>query len=188
MPPKLCLTILIFILASEIRAQNRTAEFQITKINRDLITAPQYAYSGAEQKREARERWLRVEAQFSAAPDFTEELTFKYYILLGDKVLTGDVTHVNILAGREHYSSIYVPPHVIAFVMQNRPVNSTSIGNIAVQLLQEGEVKDELSLNRARPQWYASLPALPGMILKKSETPFAPLFTDYYEQVKPGGH
>jgi hypothetical protein len=188
MPPKLCLTILIFTLASEIRAQIRAADFQITKINRDLITAPQYAYSGAEQKRETRERWLRVEAQFSAAPDFTEELTFKYYILLGEKVLTGDVTHVNILAGREHYSSIYIPPHVIAFVMQNRPVNTTSIGNIGVQLLQKGEVKDELSLNPARPRWYASLPALPGMILNKNETPFAPLFSDYYEQIKPASH
>lgn len=188
MPPRFCLTILIFVLASEIRAQKQPGDFQITRISRDLITAPQYAYSGAEQKRETRDRWLRVEAQFSAVPDFTEEVNLKYHILLGDKVLTGEVTHLNILGGREHHSSIYVSPHVIAFVMHSRPVNTTSIGNIAVQLLQKGEVKDELSLNPAHPQWYASVRALPGMMLHKNETPFAPLFGDYYEQIKPGGH
>jgi hypothetical protein len=188
MRQKCCLTILVLALAGEIYAQNRAADFQISKINRDLITAPQYAYTGAEQKRETRDRWLRVEAQFSTVPAFTDELTFKYYILLGDKVLTGEVTHVNILNGREHYSAMYVPPHALAFIMQNRPVNTTSVGNIGVQLLQKGEVKDELSLNRARPQWYAALPAVSGMVLNKNETPFAPLFSDYYEQIKPLGH
>jgi hypothetical protein len=179
---------LALVFAGEVQAQNRAGDFQITKINRDLITTPQISYSGAEQQRETRERWLRVDVQFSAAPDYTDELTFKYYILMGGKVLTGEVTHVNVLGGREHYSVMYVPPHALAFVMQNRPVTTTAIENIAVQIVQKGEVKDEFSLNRARPQWYASLPAAAGLVLNKNETPFAPLFWDHYEQIKSAGH
>ena len=182
------LSIVALAFASSLCAQNRRNDFQITRISRDLITTPQFDYSGAEQKREAHERWLRVDVQFSAAPDFTEELTFKYYILMNGKVLTGEVTHVNVLAGRELYSSAYVPPHALAFVLGNRLPNTTSVDNVAVQVLQRGEVKDELSMVRARPQWFTSLPALAGFVLNKSETPFSPLFWGYYEQIKPVGH
>jgi len=187
MDGKVALTILAFALVSSARAQNRAADFQIARINRDLITTPDYTYNGAEQPRSPRERWLRVEVQFSSTPDFTDELTLKYYVLMNGKVLTGEVTHVNVLAGREHYSVIYLPPHAMAYVMQNRPASTASVENVAVQILQKGEVKDELSLNRARPAWFTSLPAVSGLLLNKNETPFAPLFWDRYEQIKPAG-
>ena len=129
------LSIFALALAGSVFAQNRGNDFQITKISRDLITTPQFNYSGAEQKRETHERWLRVDVQFSAAPDFTQELTLKYYILMNGKVLTGEVTHVNVLAGRELYSCVYVPPHALAHVLGNRPPNTTSVENVAVQVL-----------------------------------------------------
>jgi hypothetical protein len=188
MDRKVALTILAFALLSSARAQTRAADFQIARINRDLITTPDYNYNGAEQPRSPRERWLRVEVQFSSTPDFTDELTLKYYVLMNGKVLTGEVTHVNVLAGREHYSVIYLPPHAMAYAMQNRPASTASVENVAVQTLQKGEVKDELSLNRARPGWFTSLPALSGLLLNKNETPFAPLFWDRYEQIKSTGH
>ena len=56
-----------------------------------------------------------------------------------------------------------------------------------MSLLAKGEGKDELSLVRARPQWFSALPALTGFVLNKNETPFAPLFWDHYEQIKPAG-
>jgi hypothetical protein len=181
------LSIFALALAGSVSAKNHGNDFQITKISRDLITTPQFSYSGAEQKRETHERWLRVDVQFSAAPDFTEELTFKYYILINGKVLSGEVTHVNILGGRELYSCAYVPPHALAYLLNNRPPNTTSVQDIAVQILEKGEVEDELSTARARPQWFASMPALSGLVLDKNQTPFAPLFWGYYEQVKPVG-
>jgi len=185
---KLSLTLIILVFGGEVCAQDRAGDFQIAKISRDLITAPQFSYTGAEQKREPRDRWLRVDVKFSTAPAFTEELTFKYYVFLAGKVLTGEVTHANVLAGREHHSVMYVPPHALAFVMQNRPANTTSIENIAVQIVQKGELNNELSLSRGRPQWYASLPVVAGLMLNKSESPFAALFSDYYEQIKSTGH
>ncbi len=184
---KVALSILALLGAGSVSAQNRAGDFQISKITRDLITTPQFNYSGAEQQRDTHERWLRVDVQFTALPEFTDEVTFKYYVLINGKVLTGEVTHVNVLAGKELFSVIYVPPHALAYVLQNRPPNSNSVQNIAVQLLQKGELKDEFSMTRARPDWYSALPALPGFLLNKNETPFAPLFWDHYEQIKPAG-
>ena len=185
---KLALTIVVCAFADSVSAQNRGSDIQLTKISRDLITPPQYAYTGAEKLSESHDRWLKVDVQFSAVPEFTDEVTFKYYILIGGKILSGEVTHVNILAGRELYSSMYVPPHVLASVLGNRPPSTTLVENIAVQVVQKGEVKDELSLTRARPQWFTSIPALTGFVVNKNETPFAPLFWGRYEQIKPIGH
>jgi len=44
---------------------------------------------------------------------------------------------------------------------------------------------DELSLAQAKPRWFADFPTLNGFVLDKSQTPFAPLFSDFYEEIKP---
>ncbi len=188
METPLRLTLLAIAFAASSLAQDPAKDFRILKISRDLITTPQFSYSGAEQQRDTHDRWLRVEVQFSATPDFTDELIFKYYIAIAGKVLTGEVTHVHILAGRELYSVMYVSPHALAHFLQNRPPNTNSVENVAVQILQKGEVKDELSLVRSRVDWYNSLPMFPGFVLNKNETPFAPLFWDHYEQIRTTNH
>lgn len=161
------------------------ADFQITKITKNLISTPQFAYSGGEQHlSNQRDRWLEVEVDFAAAPAFTDELTFKYYILYNGKLLTGEVTHTNIPAGRDNRSVMYVSPHTLARFSDNRPVTTNSFQNIAVQIVQQGTVKDEFSLVRAPVQWFAAIPQVSGFVLNKNETPFAPLYWDRYEQIK----
>jgi hypothetical protein len=169
----------------ETRAQTRGGDFQLSRITRNLITNPQFTYTGAEAYQSGqRDRWLEVEVEFIAAPEATDELTFKYFILLNGRLLTGEVTHTNILAGRDNRSVMYVSPKTLARFMNNRPVTTNSIPNIAVQIVQQGAVKDELSLARAPAQWYATIPALAGFVLNKNETPFAALYWDRYEQIK----
>lgn len=182
----LCLSVLLAVAGSGARAQTRAAtDFQITRVTKNFISTPQYSYSGAEQfVANQRDRWLEVEVEFVSAPEFTDELTFKYFILLNGKLLTGEVTHTNIPAGRELRSVMYVSPRALARIMANRPLAPNSIQNIAVQIVQQGAVKDELSLQRAAPGWYAGLPQVAGFVLPKNETPFAPLYWDRYEQIK----
>ncbi len=93
-------------------AQTRAGtDFQITKITKNLISTPQFTYGGGEQHpTNQRDRWLEVEVEFAAAPTLTDELTFKYYVLFNGNLLTGEVTHVNIPAGRERRSVMYVLP------------------------------------------------------------------------------
>jgi hypothetical protein len=152
------------------------------------VSTPQFTYTGAQQyPTNQRDRWLEVEVEFSAAPAFTDELTFKYFILLNGKLLTGEVTHTNVAAGRENRSVMYVSPRTLARFMGNRAMTETAVQNIAVQIVQQGAVKGELSLARTAPQWYAAMPAVSGFVLNKNETPFAPLYWDRYEQIKSSG-
>jgi hypothetical protein len=131
--------------------------FQITKIAKNLITAPQFSYSGAERyATNQRDRWLEVEVEFTAS-QFTDELTFKYYILFNGTLLTGDVTHVNIPAGRENRSVMYVPPRALERFANNRPITENLFQNVAVQIVQQGAVKAEASLARAQPRWRFAL-------------------------------
>jgi hypothetical protein len=158
---------------------------QITKIAKNLITAPQFNYSGAERyATNQRDRWLEVEVEFTTS-QFTDELIFKYYILLNGTLLTGDVTHVNIPAGRENRSVMYVPPRALERFANNRPITENLLQNVAVQIVQQGAVKAEASLAKAQPQWFATLQAAPsGFVLNKNQTPFASLYWDRYEQIK----
>jgi hypothetical protein len=169
-----------------VMAQPRAAvDFQLLKITTNFISSPQFTYTGAEQyQADQRERWLEVEVTFSSAPEFTDELTLKYFILVNGKLLTGEVTHVNIAAARDNRSVMYVTPKTLQRLMLGRTITNNALQNVAVQLMQQGALKDELSLNRAAPQWYATLPQLGGLVLNKNETPFAPLYWDRYCQIK----
>lgn len=168
------------------RGQMRApGEFQLTRITKNLISTPQFTYTGAQQyQSNQREQWLEVEVTFAAAPPFADELTFKYFILVNGKLLTGEVTHIDIPAGRENRSVMYVSPRTLARFNNNRPVTPNVVQNIAVQIVQQGAVKSELSMSGAPPQWYAALPQTAGFVLNKNQTPFAPLYWDRYEQIK----
>jgi hypothetical protein len=177
----------VFTLVARAPGQNRASDIQLTKITRSLIETPEFTYNGAATFRtNTRDRWLAIDVDFSATPQFTDEATFKYYVLLDGKLLTGEVTHVNILAGKELHSVMYVPPRALARLLGNRAssLSINSVQNVAVQVSLKGAVADELSLERSKPQWYAALPALSGFLLNKNETPFAPLYWDHYEQIK----
>src|SRR4051812_38484194 len=89
-----------FVLPSLALAQVRAPggrEFQITKIIKNLIPTPDYG--PGRYRADPNVQWLEVEVEFNAAPEWTDELTLKYYILFSGRLLTGDVTHVNISGG-----------------------------------------------------------------------------------------
>ena len=181
-----CFAILLGWAATPLSGQSRgVVEFQINRITKNLIPAPQFTSNGAPQhETNERERWLEVEVEFAAAPAWTDELTVKYFILFNGKLLSGEVTHTNVPAGRELRSVMYVAPRTLTRFGGNRPVALNSVQNVAVQLTQGGQVKSEVSLERAAPQWYAATPPVAGFVVNKNETPFAPLYWDRYEQIR----
>jgi len=178
--------IILSAIVAMVMAQSRSAvDFQLLKINTNFISSPQFTYTGAEQfQAHQRERWLEVEVTFACAPEFTDELTLKYFILFNGKLLTGEVTHVNIPASRENRSVMYITPKTLQRLMLGRTVTNNALQNAAVQLVQQGALKDEISTQRAAPQWHATLPQVAGLILNKNETPFMPLYWDRYCQIK----
>lgn len=177
-------TILVFAPLSGEAQVRGPGDFQITKITKNLIATPQFSFGGEQHPPGGADRWLEVEVEFAAAPVFTSELALKYFILFNGQLLTGEVTHVNIPAGRERRSVVYVTPRTLVRFGGNRPITANSVQNVAVQIVEQGAVKDELSLARAQPQWYATVPQVAGLVLNKNETPFAPLYWGRYEQIK----
>jgi hypothetical protein len=189
MKATLLLTLIVFIpliaFAQQPAAPPVGGEFQITKITKNLISAPLFTYAGGQQyPTNQRDRWLEIEVEFAAVPRLTDELTLKYYILFNGSVLTGEVTHANVSGGREKRSVMYVSPRTLARFADNRPITTNSFPNIAVQITQQGAVKAEASLARAQPGWFTTVPQVSGVVLRKGQTPFAPLYWDRYEEIK----
>src|SRR5438874_13717712 len=111
--------IILSAIVAMVMAQPRGAvDFQLLKINTNFISSPQLTYTGAEQcQADQRERWLEVEVTFACAPEFTDELTLKYFILYNGKLLTGEVTHVNIPASRDNRSVMYISAKTLQRLM-----------------------------------------------------------------------
>jgi hypothetical protein len=193
--PRLFFALIFLFLPGVVTAQVRLVkEFQITKITKDFTTTPQFAFSGGDQHVPAApaapaelNRWLEVEVEFATTPVMTDELTVKYFVLFNGNLFSGSVTHANVPAGRDRRSIMYMAPRTLARYGGNRPITLNSVPNVAVQIVQQGAVKDEVSLARAQPQWYAALPQISGLLLNKNETPFAPLYWDRYEQIRTSG-
>lgn len=173
------------ILGVQLTAFGQARDFQLLRITSNFISSPQFTYTGAQPHvTDQRERWLEIEVQLAAAPEFSDELMLKYFVLFNGKLLTGEVTHINIPAGRDNRSVMYITPHTLQRMMLGRPLTNTSLQNVAVQIVQQGAIKDELSLTRAAPGWYIGLPQVAGLMVNKNQTPFAPLYWDRYLEIK----
>ncbi len=178
------LLLLLLFLGSTGAALAQRGDYSITRISPEVVRTPDFGMS--DKRTPDPGRWLEVEVQFQARPVSTDELQFKYYILFAGKLLAGDVTHVDVPAGRELYSVVYVSPRTIMRLLDNRPLTGAEVQNVGVQILNKGQVVAEKSFKFAQNrEWWQTMQQTTGMVLNKSETPFAPLYWDRYEALKP---
>jgi hypothetical protein len=154
---------------------------KIGKVEPAGIKSPEYQITGGPQKRSKIGTWLEVEVEYETKPEEIDELTFDYKILIEKTLLTGTVTYVNIPKGREHYAVMYVSPHALDKVTGGKTLNPGSI-NVWVTVSRQGQVLDNPVAYK--PAQIPNFPQQAGMVLNKSETPFAPLFYDRYEAIK----
>lgn len=181
-------------------AQQLNPDFKINKITPDFTTTPEYNFSyGPKNKRVTKNKdFLEVEVNFDwqprdAKPEFLDELTFNYYILLNNKsrenpqetLLTGTVTHVAIPQAKAMNSVMYVSPRTLErFFGGKAPSNATAaVVDVGVTITKQGQLVAEASW-KGRGQWWSNYQQVSGYVLNKSETPFAPLAWDYYEAIK----
>jgi len=162
------------------------ADYDVKKIQPAVILSPSISFNfGPQHPQGKAEQWLEVEVNFESRVDWTDELTVKYYILLADQCLVGEVTHIDIPAGRDLYSVMYVPPRTIARILNGRPLTGLDIQDVGVQLVSKGQVVATKSFKtQGDTQWWQNLQQVTGKVLNKDQTPFAPLIWDRYEQIK----
>ncbi|MGB8354418.1 MAG: Amuc_1102 family pilus-like protein [Chthoniobacteraceae bacterium] len=149
------------------------------------VKTPEYMLSSGPIKRSKSLTWLEIEVQYATAPVLIDELTFEYSILMNGQLLTGTSTYVNIAKGREHYAVVYISPAAIDTIMGGLPFTASALQNVQVRVTHQGQELDTRALRSAA---LPNVQQRTGIILNKPETPFAPLFWDRYETLKPLGH
>ena len=182
--------LMLAVTPSALHAQVQNGAYKIDKITPTFVNTPEYqAGSMIHQEPNPAGKWLEVEVQFESKVDLTDELTIKYYVLINNILVTGDVTHVDVPKGRELYSVMYMSPRTLTRLLANRTATPDVIGDIGVQILVKGQAVAELSTKTGYAQgWWASMQQTAGLLVNKNQTPFAPLYWDRYEAIKPTDH
>lgn len=184
------------------QAQSGDSAFAIQKIDAVFEKTPDYNISIGPKRRADSKDWLIIEVEFGyetrdPKAAFLDELTFNYYILLKNQgpdfpqptLLVGTVTHSAIPQGKGMRSAAFVSPRTLERFFGGRiPANAGQATlAVGVTITRQGQVVAEESIGegKGRQQWWNQLQQTQGYVLNKNETPFAPLFGDYYESIKP---
>ena len=180
-----------------LQAQVNT-EFQITKIDPSMPLTPAVTFNGT-QKPGTPKKWLEVEVSFTWKPratmdKFSDDLTFNYYVLLANRsvafpkgaLLSGQVVHTAIPANQNDLKSVmYISPRALERFFDGKIPSSiaSAIVDIGVTVSLQGQIVATKSL-KGSGEWWPQFQQTSGYLLNKNETPFAPLYWDYYEAVK----
>ncbi len=159
------------------------ASIKVGKVEVAAPTTPEFQISGGQNKRYRLGKWLELEVGYETEAEEIDELTFKYTVLLERKLLTGEVTYMNILKAKDHFAVMYVSPKSIEKLTGGKALTGSSIENVWVEVSRQGQVLGRAS---QKPGAVPNLPQVPGMVLTKDKTPFASLYFDRYEAMKPG--
>jgi len=164
-------------------------DFDIKKVDLQLITTPQYSVNPPAKQSRA-QTWIAVETTFDARPEFTNELLFTYYIAfmnVPEAVYVGRISHVSIQKGQALHSIAYISPKSISRILKGKQLTQGDVDNITVTISKPG-ISAPIAVKSLRPtggEWWTVRQMEEGFVLNKSETPFAPLAWDYYEALKP---
>lgn len=160
----------------------RAGDVKIDKVSPNIVKTPDYAINGGPIKRSRSGDWLEVEVEFTTVPELLDELSFTYKVLINNKLLVGNVDHIAIPKGREHYSVAYISPRSLDAVMMGKNFTAANVTAVWVDVTKQGQVIATLG---SKPGAVPNLPQVQGLVLNKSQTPFAPLYWDRYEALRP---
>ena len=179
-----CATLVLTVAAQAQVPQLVTArDIKIEKISPAVTSSPQYNVSNTTDKRSTYLKWLEIEVEFSIdRVELVDELTFEYLVEINGRLCPGEITHVNIAKGNNHYSVMYMSPRSLDRLTGGKPLTNAMIGNMWVNIKKQGQT---LATKSASPGQPRNLPQFPGLLIPKSDTPFAPLWYDRYEAVRP---
>jgi hypothetical protein len=155
---------------------------KVGKVEVSAPNTPEFNITGGQAKRYKLGKWIEMEVSYETKPETIDELTFKFTVQIEGKLLDGEVTYAGIAEGKDHYAVMYVSPKIINALLKGKPFTAASIENVWVDVTKSGQkLSPTVSMKQgAMP----NLPHITGMVLRKDQTPFAPLFYDRYEEIK----
>lgn len=147
--------------------QTKPGDFKINSIRQYTRKAPDYGGTGTTlggQGGWASEPWWYVEVDFTSEPDFADDVTLRYYVVIGEgrelRMFTGETTHINVKKGRRHYAAMFMHPSTVDRYGQGK------VAAVAVQLYHQGRLMDQASDPNARSRWWETMTPTPGFLLK----------------------
>jgi hypothetical protein len=172
--------------ASVVQAQDSSAvPFRIKNIRKELVKAPSYQTSGAElggRTASLYQDWLKIEVEFESRPVWADDVQVKFFVLLGDareeKLFSGEVAHVNVQKGSQHFTAMFVHPNTVQRFGRGR------VTAVAVQLFYQGKLIDQLSDPKSTVRWWEKYSPVPGYVLNPLQSPWSVIATERYEPIK----
>ncbi len=162
-------------------------DLKVTALSQKVVEPPNYGAfteSLGSQTSAATKRWLKVEATFSTTPDWCDEVQLKYYVLMGKgperRLYVGEVTHVNVARGQNHYSAVFIHPNTLA-----RFGSGQQAEGAAVVLSYQGRPMDSQSEPSSNKRWWEQFTPETGSVLSPDQTPWSVIAYRRYEAIKP---
>ncbi len=180
--------------AAQQAVQLKPGDVKVGKLLYDAQKTPNFQAGDVKGKDVPNPRdWLEIEVEFEAngpRGSVLKALMFRYYVGFRDttgavRILSGDVNHINILAGEKSFSSAYVAPGVLGEITGDaRRFQPNSVEAVGVEIYYNGVIVGRASSLGNRAFW-ESAGTQPG-VLGKADTPFALLWIDRYAEVEKG--
>ncbi len=148
------------------------------------IKTPEYSVSISENLVNTRD-WARVLVQFETFADWIDALEFRFFVQTQNQRsklelrFLGDFTYVDIPKGKQHLSSVFLRPNTFE--------RYGDIIGIAVEVYANGELVATASNPEAPRGWWRTptIKEVSGVLLERSQTPFAFVAYDAYVTAKP---
>ena len=184
----LALGLVIGVGLGEAEAQQRGQE-QIVRIRRlegDMVRTPQYQVSGISRGRRQRQ-WLQIRTEFETRPEWVDEMTFTYYVVLHNRraergqeefvLFRGESRYVNIARTRDGQSVVYLHPSTVE--------RYGELFRVGVVISAGGRMLAMESSPAAEGRWWEQLSPRDGYVRHRMQTPFAMVNFDDFEASPP---
>ena len=149
------------------------------------VRTPEFKSDSAEVQAQVKD-WARVTSHYDTDADWINELEFRYMVLvqhpktLAYTMFPATVNYIEIPKGKRHVSTVFLRPNTLA-----------RYGNVVwagVKVYIKG--KDAPVATAQMPEkdlnpWTANVNTREGLLLNRSQTPFAMLAINNYETIKP---
>ena len=172
-------------------------------ITTTFVSSPNVGSSSGSSSNEAGQ-WLKVEIHYGTTSFLTtkylDSVQFKIWIegldLLAKDApvpgkgvaigLTGDVTYVNIPAGKDLYAVFYVHPSTLDRYSSNRGTEDFERKfDVHVEAYVNGVLMDKIDKNKEQdPNWFQTLKAVPNLVYRQNQSPFFLSDVDRYPAIE----
>lgn len=164
---------------------------------------PQFSVGNVNDKPSDPENWIELEATFQlkGAEAWEDSVTVRWYIGMLDQanqpiILPLEVTYNDVPVGEEVRAAVYVAPRSIARITGKDRVMVSQVTAHGAELRAGSEVLGAVDQSKqygpaeVAQAWFnsnAEFDRRDGVLRPRSDTPFAPLWSDYYleERSKP---